>query len=83
MIKGILLRKHNINLITPKRKNQKTKQKNKELNLLKKRSLVEHIFMFLKMKQRIQLRYDNSIGSYIGFIYLALIIPYYTKIKIL
>ena len=76
----LLKRNNNIKLITPIRKNQKAKITKGDKELLKTRCLVEHVFMFLKMKKRIHVRYDNSINSFNGFIYLALIMQYYTKI---
>ena len=62
---------HRINLIYPARKNQRIKNTTFELNLLKKRSIVEHFFSWLKNYRKVQIRHDKTVLSFTGFIYLA------------
>jgi transposase len=66
-----LKKSHRIKLIYPVRKNQHVKNTTFELNLLKKRSIVEHFFSWLKNYRKIQVRHDKTIISFEGFIYLA------------
>jgi hypothetical protein len=49
-----------INIITPKKRNDKTKQNKKELTLLKKRHIIENYFANLKTTTKINQRKKNS-----------------------
>jgi len=68
-----------IRIITPKRKNDKTKQKKRELNVLKKRSIIENYFISLKISSKIKDRKERKIENYMGFVYLDLFM-YFSKI---
>ena len=69
--KKTILKSHRIKLIYPVRKNQHVKNTVLEINLLKRRSIVEHFFSWLKNYRKIQVRHDKTIMSFEGFIYLA------------
>ena len=62
----------NINLIACKRKNMKPNTKI-EKRKLSKRYTVENSIQTIKCLNRIQIRRDKTIKSYMGFVYLALI----------
>jgi len=68
-----------IRIITPKRKNDKTKQKKRELHVLKKRSIIENYFISLKISSKIKDRKERKIENYMGFVYLDLFM-YFSKI---
>ena len=63
----------NINLITPKRTNQKTRNTEQEKIKLKKRSVIERWFGRLKNFNRIMVRRDKLISTFMGFVYLGCI----------
>ena len=65
------LKSNNIELITPKRKNQKGSNSQENKILLKKLSIVEHFFSWIKNFRKIRLRYDSKVVSYLGFVMLA------------
>jgi transposase len=68
------LKRKKITLITPIRCNQKNNYLTvEEKELLKQRSLVEHVFMRLKMIKRVHVRYDRLIDSFRGICYIGLI----------
>jgi len=68
-----------IRIITPKRKNDKTKQKKRDLKVLKKRSIVENYFISLKIRSKVKDRKERKIENYMGFVYLDMFI-YFSKI---
>lgn len=68
------LQTKNICLITPKKKNQKGKNTEKERSLLKIRYVVENVIQRIKNFNRISVRRDRTIASYKSFTYLAMII---------
>lgn len=61
-----------IKIISPKRKNQRTRNTSKEKELLKKRRIVEITLAKLKKYNRVVIRRDKLIDTYMGFIFLAL-----------
>ena len=58
-------------LICPKKKNQKTKNTDKESLLLRKRHKIENLFATLKNTNRINVRKDKKINTFMSFIYLG------------
>ena len=62
-----------VRIITPKRKNQKKKNTKKEHKLLAKRHKIENFFVTIKRKDRVMLRKERKIGSYMSFVYITLI----------
>ena len=71
----------NINLIYPYRKNQKKKNTEPELKLLKKRYIVENFSPLIKQFRRIRNRYDRLAISYCNVISLGLIYVAFRKIN--
>lgn len=76
--KGFIINDSKINnkyvkIVTPKRTNQKTKNTNEEKSKLKIRYTVENWFSKLKNFNRIMIRRDKLINTYIGFVYLGCI----------
>ena len=65
-----------VTIITPKRKNQKEKNTESEKNKLKKRYKVENMFQKIKTYNRVLIRRDKLIATYMGFVYLACIIKF-------
>jgi hypothetical protein len=61
----------NVNLITVKRKNQHTQNTSEEKAILKNRYKIENMFAKIKRFNRIHVRRDKLIVSYMGFVYLA------------
>jgi hypothetical protein len=70
----------NILLITPKRKNQSIQNTNIESIKLKSRYKIENIFSTIKQNERIILRKDRKMCTFMSFIYIACAIE---NIKIL
>ncbi len=64
---------HNVKLVTPFRRNQKKKNTADDKKLLKTRFKVENSIAKIKKFNRISLRRDHSINSFMGFVYLAFI----------
>ena len=62
----------NVNLITAKRKNQHKKNTTDEKLILKKRYIIENVFAKIKKFNRIHIRRDKLIVSYMGFVHIAL-----------
>jgi hypothetical protein len=62
-----------LNIITPKRKNQKIRNTQIEKNLLKCRYKIENFFMFLKKNARINVRNEKKYIYFESFIYMTLI----------
>jgi hypothetical protein len=76
--KGYIINKNKINneyvnIITPKRINQKIKNSNFEKEKLKIRYKIENWFSRLKNFNRILVRRDKLISTYMGFVYLGCI----------
>jgi hypothetical protein len=63
----------NINLITPKRTNQKIRNTEQEKIKIKKRSLIERWIGKIKNFNRVMVRRDKLIQTYMGFVYLGCI----------
>jgi hypothetical protein len=63
----------NINLITPKRTNQKIRNTEQEKIKIKKRSLIERWIGKIKNFNRVMVRRDKLIQTYMGFVYLSCI----------
>ena len=70
------LKKEKINLIYPKKKNQKIKTNKYEKKKLSKRYIIEHINQKIKNFDRISLRKDKLNKTFLSNIYLALILIY-------
>jgi len=62
----------NVNLIAVKRKNQIAQNTDEETLILKKRYKIENLFAKIKVFNRVHIRRDKLIASYMGFVYLAL-----------
>lgn len=73
------LHKKNINLIYPKKKNQKEKTTKYEKKKLSKRYIIEHINQRIKNFNRISLRKDKLNKTFISNIYLALILIFFQE----
>jgi len=65
------LNNKNISLITPKRKNQKNKNSEIERSKLCSRYKIENCFCLIKQYERIIIRKDKKINSFMSFIYIA------------
>ena len=65
------LNNENIQLITPKRKNQKMKNTENERIKLGSRYKIENCFGLLKQYERIMIRKDKKIKTFMSFIYIA------------
>jgi transposase len=64
--------KKNVNIITPKRKNQKSKHYSKNINCLKRRYIVEQTIAHLKKTyRRLALIYERNISTYESFLVMA------------
>ena len=68
-----VLKELKVTIITPKRKNQKGKNTESEKNKLKKRYKVENMFQKNKTYNRVLIRRDKLIATYMGFVYLSCI----------
>jgi hypothetical protein len=60
----------NVKLITPKRKNQKTKNTKIQMKILLQRHKIENFFVPLKRKDRISFRKERRINNYMSFVYI-------------
>lgn len=67
------LKKNHISLITPTKKNQKSKNSSEEKEALKVRNLIENVFSWVQQRRRIRLRYEVKSIHYLEFYYLCLI----------
>ena len=74
--KKIELARKQVTLITPYRKNQNKKNTDNEKRELQRRYKVENCIGKIKMYNRVHVRRDQKIITYMGFVYLA-----YTKIR--
>ena len=63
----------NVKIVTPKRINQLKKNKQTENDLLKKRYKVENWFARLKNFNRVMVRRDKLITTFMGFVYIGCI----------
>ena len=72
------LKDRNVNFIYPNRKNAKIKTSIEDKNHLKNRYVIENVFANIKKYNRICMRKDRLNCTYIGFVYLTLILT--TKI---
>lgn len=71
-----LNKKHNVKVIHCKRINQKEKNTKKEEETLKERYKVENMFTAIKSFNRIHIRRDKKISTYLGFVYLGCILKF-------
>ena len=71
-----ILRRYNVKIVHCKRSNQKEKNMKKEEEILKKRYKVENMFAIIKSFNRIHIRRDKTISSYMGFVYLGCIFKF-------
>ncbi len=72
------LKDRNVNFIYPNRKNAKIKTSIEDKNHLKNRYVIENVFANIKKYNRICMRKDRLNCTYIGFVYLTLMLT--TKI---
>ena len=63
----------NAKMITPKRKNQLTQNTKEENTKLKMRYKIENVIATIKKYNRIHVRRDKLIVTYMGFVYLGCI----------
>ena len=61
----------NINIVTPKRKNQKNRTSLNDKHLLKDRYKIEHVFAKIKSNNHIMVRTEKTITNYLSFIYIS------------
>jgi hypothetical protein len=81
--KKYLLKKYKINIITPRKKNQKNMRISKYMKLkLKVRNKVENCIQQIKSFNRIFLRKDNKLINYMNFVYFGCGIKLEKYIKI-
>lgn len=66
------LKSRKIKFITPYKKNQKLKNTKSELDLIKKRYLVENVFSWIQNYRRLRVRYEKNYLTYIEFYYFGL-----------
>jgi hypothetical protein len=66
--KKFYFKRKKIELITPRKKNQKNKIKN---NKLLKRKIIENTIACIKKNERIMTRKDHKIETYMGWIYIS------------
>lgn len=64
---------YDIELITPRRKNNRTKVDRRTLRRYRRRWKVERLFSWLKNYRRINTRWENKAENYLGFIHLGCI----------
>lgn len=62
-----------INMVYPKRKNQKKKNTKKEKKLLKNRYKIENAFADIKKYDRINVRKEHKIVNFMSFVYLGIL----------
>lgn len=67
------LKSKEIQVIAPKRKNQKSKNTKKEKQILSKRNSVENSNANFKNSERVMIRKDKKICTYMEFVYLSLL----------
>ena len=79
--KKYTINKKNILLITPKRKNQQTKNTDVEKKKLKSRYKIENCFGSIKQHERIMMRKDKKMNTFMSFIYIACAIENYKTLK--
>lgn len=68
-----VLKKMNVTLITPYRKNQTKQNTATEKKKLKKRNAVERSISAIKVNNRIHVRKDRKLKNYMGFMYMGII----------
>ena len=62
-----------MSIITPKKRNQRTKNTQKQEKLLKLRSLIEYFFSDVKKNIRIMIRKEKQVINYLSFMYIAML----------
>jgi hypothetical protein len=62
-----------VSVIAPKRKNQHTKNTDKEKKLLKNRHIIENLFASIKSTNRLMIRKDKKLNCYFSFLYMKMI----------
>jgi transposase len=80
--KTFVCNKQTVNMITPKRCNQKHKTNRLAKKKLKDRYKIENLFAKLKANDRINVRHDRKLVNYLSFMYISFLIEhirYYDK----
>jgi len=62
-----------MSIVTPKKRNQHTKNTYKQKNLLKSRRIIEYFFSDVKKNIRIMIRKEKHIINYLSFMYIAML----------
>ncbi len=62
-----------VNIITPKRKNQHTQNTDKEKKYLNDRHIIENLFATIKSNNRLMTRKDKKLKNYLSFLYINMI----------
>ena len=75
------IKNRTVSIIAPKRRNQKTKNTNRERKILKRRSKIEHVFATLKSNNRVYVRSDTKLQPYLSFVYLSMLEIYFNFIE--
>jgi len=65
-----------VNLITPKRKNQKDKTSNYDKKQLKDRYKIENVFASIKANNRVNVRHETKLNNYLSFVYMSFLIEH-------
>jgi hypothetical protein len=68
--------KRNVTLITPKRKNQKEKTTNYDKKQLRDRYKVENLFATIKAYNRVNVRHETKLNTYLSFVYMSFLIEH-------
>lgn len=63
----------NISMIAPKRKNQKSKNTKSDIKILSKRYRAENSLCDVKSNNRVMVRKDKKIDTFMGFVFLSLL----------
>ncbi len=66
-------------IIAPFRKNQKKKHNKRCKKLLKKRHVIENSLANIKKNERVMIRKDKKIDTYMGFIYLGMLKDFFMR----
>ena len=67
-----VMKDRKIQLITCYKRNQKTKNTRKQIDLLQKRFIVENVFSWLQNYRRLRIRYEKNYSTFIQFYYFGL-----------
>ena len=80
-MKQRLRRERKVYLVAPKKRNQRQKLPEIQVELLTKRNIVENFFSWIQLNRRIRVRYESKLHNYTQFYYLALIEVIHRKIE--